>query len=150
MSPVEELNVDLTFNETNLHEKIIQVPMIVTKWADRLIKAKRKLAKLEAEKYRLIKGRTSYYSGRKKHPETGKFCPYIPSSQEIRDTYIPGDTQIQPIVAQIATQKSQVEFYEHAMKQANQIRTPPRKPRSRSSRTGPHSGFHQSTSRRKS
>ena len=119
MSPVEELNGDLSFNESNLHEKIAGVPGIVTKWADRFIKAKRRLATLETERSRLIKGRTNYYAGRKKNPDTDKFCPATLSPQEIRDTYIPGDDVVIEVTLRVATQKSQVLFFEHAVKQAN-------------------------------
>ncbi len=121
MNPVDELNSDLSFNEHNLSEKIIEVPVIVTKWADRLIKAKRKLVTLESEKSKLVKGRTNYYSGRKKNPATDKFVPATLSAQEIRDVYIPGDETIIEASKKVAAQKSQVLFFEHAMKQANQL-----------------------------
>lgn len=115
-----ELKDDLTFNESNIHDKLSKLPVVTTKWSDRYIKCKNTLNKLEREKSEMTKIRTHWYSGRLKNDE-GKFCPYDLTPQEIRDVYIPGDDNILLIREKIDRKKLELQFLDYALKQCNQI-----------------------------
>ena len=119
---IKELKEDLSFNETNLSDKLSNLPVITTKWTDRLIVCKVDINKMINFKYKVIKRSSKYYNGKSKHHESGKLCPFTLSEKEIREVWIPADNDVINIKEKIDQKQKEIDFLDHAVKQCNDVR----------------------------
>jgi len=116
----EELKADLSWNAGNLDDKLIEIPLLVTKWSDRMQQAAYDIKKLKLEYKRIKRIWFNYYSGIP-NEEGANVAPVSLDKKAIYDIYLEGEPELAEISRKIAAVEKAFGEFENAVKQLNNI-----------------------------
>lgn len=116
----EELKKDLSFDATNVEDKLSRIPNLAVKWHDKLNEAKLTLAKLEISQRNIRAKWWKYYCGHTNNEE-GKRCPLVLDKKEILDFYLPDNPEVVDNHKRMEVCKAEIREYENATKQVTQL-----------------------------
>ena len=116
----EELKQDLSWNAGNLDDKLQQIPILSTKWSDRLARASYDLQTLEAKLKRETRIWFNYYSGIK-NDDNANVAQVLLDKKAVYEVYLPGEPDILEIKEQMAQVKRAIKVYENAVRQLNTV-----------------------------